>query len=87
MKVDIKKRMKYPWQAFKELGTIDFSDDEDIDACIEEVMMIDEKAKIEELLLDDPTLELKTLPSTLKYAFLDEEKAKLVIILSQLDKN
>ena len=32
-----------------------------------------------------PTLELKTLPSTLKYAFLHEEKAKPVIISSKLD--
>ena len=35
--------------------------------------------------MDEPTLELKTLPSTLKYAFLDEEKAKPVIISSTLD--
>ena len=36
-------------------------------------MMIDEEAKFEELPLNEPTLELKTLPSTLKYAFLDVE--------------
>ena len=35
--------------------------------------------------MDEPTLELKTLPSTLKYAYLDEEKAKPVIISSKLD--
>ena len=35
--------------------------------------------------MDKPTSELKTLPSTLKYAFLDEEKAKPVIISSKLD--
>ena len=35
--------------------------------------------------MDEPTLELNTLPSTLKYAFLDEEKAKRVIISSKLD--
>ena len=35
--------------------------------------------------MDEPTLELKTLLLTLKYAFLDEEKAKLVIILSKLN--
>ena len=35
--------------------------------------------------MDESTLELKTLPSTLKYAFLDEEKAKPVIISSKLD--
>ena len=49
-------------------------------------MMIDEEAKFEEMPLDKPTLELKTLPSTLNYAFLDEERAKPVIILSQLYK-
>ena len=53
-----------------------------IDADIEEAMMIDDEEKFEELPLDEPTLELKTLPLTLKYAFLDEDKAKLVIILS-----
>ena len=35
--------------------------------------------------MDELTLELKTLPSTLKYAFLDEEKARPVIISSKLD--
>ena len=87
MNFDINKLMKYPSQDFEELGAIDFSDDKDIDASIEEAMMNDEEEKIEELPFDEPTLELKTLPSTLKYAFLDEEKAKLVIISSQLDKN
>ena len=85
MKVDIKKLMKYPSRASEDLGAIDFDDDQDIDACVEEVMMIDEEAQYEELPMDEPTLELKTLPSTLKYAFLDEEKAKPMIILSTLD--
>ena len=35
--------------------------------------------------MDEPNLELKTLPSTLKYAFLDDKKAKPVIISSKLD--
>ena len=48
-------------------------------------MMIDEEARFEKLPLDEPTLELKTLPSILKYAFLDEKKEKLMIISSQLD--
>ena len=48
-------------------------------------MMIDEEEKFEELPMDEPSLDLKALPSTLKYAFLDEEKAKLVIISSTLD--
>ena len=47
--------------------------------------MINEEAKFEELLMDEPSLDLKSLLSTLKYAFLDEEKAKLVIISSTLD--
>ena len=85
MKVDINKLMKYPSRASEDSGAIDFADDQDIDACIEEVMMIDKEARFEELPKDEPTLELKTLPSTLKYAFLDEEKPKPVIISSKLD--
>ena len=85
VKVDINKPMKYPSRAFEELGAINFSDAQDIDACIEEGMMIDEEERYEELPLDKPIMDLKTLPSTLKYAFLDEEKAKPVIISSQLD--
>ena len=85
MKVDINKLMKYPSRASKDLGAIDFTDDQDIDTCVEEVMMINEEARFEELPMDEPSLELKTLPSTLKYAFRDEEKAKPVIISSKLD--
>ena len=85
LKVDINKLMKYPSRASEDLGAINFVDDQYIDACIEEVMMIDEEARYEELPMDEPTLELKTLPSTLKYAFLDEEKAKPEIISSTLD--
>ena len=66
-------------------GAIDFVDDQQIDACVEEVMMIDEEARFEKLPMDEPSLELKTLPSTLKYAFLDEEKEKPIIISSKLD--
>ena len=77
--------MKYSSRASEDLGAIDFTDDQDIDAYVEEVMMIDEEARFEELPMDKPSLELKTLPSTLKYAFLDEEKAKPVIISSKLD--
>ena len=85
MKVDINKLMKYPSRASEDLGAIDFADDQDIDACIEEVMMINKEARYEELPMDEPTLELKTLPSTLKNAFFDEEKAKPVIISSTMD--
>ena len=83
MKVDIKKLMKYPSRAYEDLGAIEFTDDQDIDACVEEVTMINEEARYEELLIDEPSLELKILPSTLKYAFLDEEKGKPMIIFVQ----
>ena len=80
VKVDIIKLIKYPSRVFEDLGTIDFANDHDIDTCVEEVMMIDKEARFEELPMYEPTLELKTLLSTLKYAFLDEEKTKPVII-------
>ena len=48
-------------------------------------MMIEEEEIFEELPMEEPSLDLKTLPSTLKYVFLDEEKAKPVIISSKLD--
>ena len=82
VKVNIKKLMKYPSQAFKDLGTIDLFDDQDIETCIEEVMTINEEAEFMELPLDEPMEELKPLPSTLKYAFLDSQQVKLVIISS-----
>ena len=49
VKVDINKHIKYPSRASQELGAIDFSDDQDIDTSLEEVMTIDEEAKFEEL--------------------------------------
>ena len=61
MKVDINKLMKYPSLASEDLGATDFADDQDIDACVEEVLMIDKEARFEELPMDEPTLELKTL--------------------------
>ena len=85
VKVVINKLMKYPSRAFEDLGAIDFSDNQDIDAYVEEVMMINKEERFEEIPMDEPTLELKTVPSTLKYAVLDEEKAKPIIILSKLD--
>ena len=85
MKFNINKLMKYPSRASEDLGAIDFTDDRDIDTCVEEVMMIDEEAKFEELPMDEPSLDLKALPSTFKYAFFDEKKANPVIISSTLD--
>ena len=86
VKVNINKLMKYPSQAFEDLGAIDLFDDQDIDTSIEEVMNMNEEADFKELPLDEPTKELTPLPSTLKYAFLDSQQAKPVIISSQLNE-
>ena len=55
VKVNINKLMKYPSQAFEDLGAIDLFDDQDIENCIEEVMTVNEGADFEELPLDEPT--------------------------------
>ena len=86
VKVNINKLMKYPSQAFEDLGAINLFDDQDIETCIKEVMTINEKADFKELPLDEPTGELKPLPSTLKYVFLNSQKVKPVIISSQLNE-
>ena len=86
MKVNINKLMKYPSQNFEDLGVIDLFDDQDIETCIEEAMTINEGADFKDLPLDEPTEELKPLPSTLKYAFLDSQQVKPVIISSQLNE-
>ena len=86
MKVNINKLMKYPSRASEDLGTINFADDQDIDTFIEEVMMINEEDDFKELPLDEPIGELKALSSTLKYAFLDSQQVKTVIISSQLNE-
>ena len=44
VKVNIKNLMKYPSQDFKDLGANNLFDDHIIDACIEEVMTINEEA-------------------------------------------
>ena len=73
VKVNINKLMKYPSQAFEDLGAINLFDDQNIDTCIEEVTTINEKADFMEVLLDESTEVLKPLQSTLKYAFLDSQ--------------
>ena len=83
VKFNINKLMKYPSQAFEDVGAIDLFDDQDIETCIEEVMTVNEGADFEELPLDEPTGELKPLPST---GFLDSQQVKPVIISSQLNK-
>ena len=60
----------------------DLYDDEEIEACIEEVMTVNEEVDLEDLSLIKPTLELKPLPSSLKYAFYDTQQENSIIILS-----
>ena len=86
VKVNINKLLKYPSQAFKDLGAINLLNNQDIDACIEEVMTINEEVNFKELPLNEPTMKLKPLSSILKYAFLDTQRAKPVIMLSQLNQ-
>ena len=80
MKVSINKLMRHPSHESDEVGAVDIYKDPEISSCIEEPE-------------DDPfpsgetAPELKLLPSTLKYVFLDHYCANLVIISSQLDQD
>ena len=51
------------------MGAIDLCDDENIEYCVEEVMTVNEEVDLQKLPLDEPTLELKSLLSLLKYTF------------------
>ena len=92
MKVSIKKLMRHLSHESDEVGAIDIYEDPEITSCIEETMAAIEDGSIEEP-EDDPfpssemAPELKPLPSTLKYVFLDHQCAKPMIISSQLDKD
>ena len=92
MKVSINKLMWHPSHESDEVGTVDIYEDPEILSCIEETMAdIEDKSFNEPK--DDPfpcsemAPELKPLPSTLKYAFLDHHCANPVIISSQLDQD
>ena len=90
MKVSINKLMRHPSHETDEVGVVDIYEDPEISSCIEETMAAIEDRSFEEP-EDDPfpsgemAPELKPLPSTLKYAFLDHHSANPVIISSQLD--
>ena len=92
MKVSINKLMQHPSHESDEVGAINIYEDSEISSCIEETMVTIEDRSFEEP-EDDPfpsgkmTPELKSLPSTLKYAFLDHHCANPVIISTQLDHN
>ena len=90
MKVSINKLMRHPSHKFDEVGAINIYKDAEISSCIEETMAAIEDRSFEEP-EDDPfpssetAHELRLLPSTLKYTFLDHHSANPVIISSQLD--
>ena len=92
MKVSINKLMQHPSHESDEVGTVDIYEDMEISSCIDETMTAIEDRSFEEP-EDDPfpsgetTPELKLLPSTLKYAFLDHNYANPVIISSQLNQD
>ena len=92
MKVSIKKFMRYPSRESDEVGAVDIYEDPEISSCIEEMMVAIEDGSFEEP-EDDPfpssemAPELKPLPSTLKYIFLDHQCANPMIISLQLDKD
>ena len=87
MKVSINKLMQHPSHEADEVGAVDIYEDPEISSCIEETMAAIEDRSFEEL-EDDPfpsgemAPELKPLPSTLKYAFLDHHSANPIIIPS-----
>ena len=92
MKVSINKLMRHPSHEFDEVGAVDIYEDPEISSCIEETMAAIEDMSFEEP-EDDPfpsgetAPELKLLPSTLKYDFLDHHRTNPVIISSQLDQD
>ena len=92
MKVSINKLMRHPSHESDEVGAVDIYEDPEITSCIDETMAAIEDESFEEL-EDDPfpssetAAELKPLPFTLKYTFLDHHCANMVIISSQLDQD
>ena len=87
MKVSINKLMRHPSHESDEVGVVDIYEDPEIKSCIEETMATVEDESFEEP-EDDPfpssetVPELKPLPSTLKYDFLDHHCANPIIISS-----
>ena len=92
MKVSINKLMRHPSHESHEVGIVDIYEDSKITSFIKETRAAIEDESFEEP-EDDPfpssktTLELKPLPSTLKYVFLDHHCASPVIISWQLDQD
>ena len=90
MKVSINKLLRHPSHESDEVGVVDIYEDLEITSCIKETMAAIEDESFEELEDDqfpsgETAPELKPLPSTLKYDFLDHHSANPVIISSRLD--
>ena len=92
MKVSVNKLIRHPSHEFDDVGVVDIYEDPEISSCIKERLVAIEDGSFEQP-EDDPfpssemTPNLKPLPSTLKYAFLDHQCTNPVIISSQLDQN
>ena len=92
MKVSINKLMRHPSHESDEVGAVDIYEDTEISSCIEETMVAIEDRSFEEP-EDDPfpsgkmAPELKPLPSTLKYTFLDHHSVNPVIIFLDHDQD
>ena len=90
--MSINKLMRHSSHASHEVGEIDIYKDSYIVSYIEETMTFIDDESIEELeggpfSSSETAPELKPLPSTLKYALLDHQHAKPVIISSQLEED
>ena len=90
LKASIHELMRHPSHESDEVGAIDIYEDPETTSCIKETMAAIEDESIEEFEDDsfpssEMAPELKPLPYTLKYAFLDHQCANPVIISSQLD--
>ena len=92
MKVSINKLMRHPSHESNEVGAVNIYENLEISSCIKETMVAIEDESFEEP-EDDPfpsnemAPELKLLPSTYKYAFLDHHCTNPVIISSELDQD
>jgi len=89
VKVNINRLMKRPAHTSEDVSAIDIYEDEDLEGCAHEAIALTEEEninaqKLESLLSMGPTLELKPLPSSLKYVFLDNKLEKPVIISAHL---
>ena len=92
MMVRINKLMRHPSHESDEVDAINIYEDPKILSSIKETMTFIEDWRIEEPKYDPfpfsaTSPKHKSLPSTLKYAFLDHQRAKPVIIFLKIEKD